>query len=248
MKAALAMISLMLTTPAAMAADIEIALTDEEVRVDTGFAGARLILFGAVTGVEDPSSLDMISVIRGPDARFSIRKMEKNNLIWTPGPKHAVGPAPGLYLTFSTRDVDDIAPLPLQDELRLDAEYLDIPMGNRAAIIGEASLFRNAFLSEAEGAGLYGASANGIAFKKGALFTINASLPANTPVGEYEVAVHLFRNGERIASDTTFLAVNRVGLERRIYDIAHQRPVSYGIFCVALSLLAGWLASLAFRK
>jgi len=51
-----------------------------------------------------------------------------------------------------------------------------------------------------------------------------------------------------IASDTTALAVNRVGLERRIFDFAHQRPVSYGIFCVALSLLAGWLASLAFRK
>ncbi|MCK5749760.1 MAG: TIGR02186 family protein, partial [Oricola sp.] len=225
-----------------------IALTDEEVEVDTGFAGARLTLFGAVTGIDDPSSLDLVSVIRGPDARFSIRQMEKNNLIWTPGPKHAIGPAPGLYLTFSTKSVDDIAPLPIQDELRLDAEYLDIPVEMHAAVPDEGELFRNAFLSEAEGAGLYQATADGVSFKKGALFTISASLPANTPVGEYDVAVYLFRNGEMIASDTTALAVNRVGLERRIFDFAHQRPVSYGIFCVALSLLAGWLASLAFRK
>lgn len=233
----------------AAAADIEIALTEERVEVDTGFAGARLLLFGAVTGVDNPETLDMISVIRGPDARFKIRQMQKNNLIWTPGPTHAVGPAPGLYLTHSTRPVDDIAPLPIQAEYRLDADYIDIPIENHtAAPAQKAGLFRSAFLSEAEAVGLYRASTEGVTFKKGALFTIDARLPANTPVGEYEVAVYLFRNGEMIGSDATALAVNRVGVERRIYDFAHLRPVSYGIFCVALSLLAGWIASLAFRK
>ncbi|PQA89169.1 TIGR02186 family protein [Hyphococcus luteus] len=233
----------------AAAADIEIALTDELVEVDAGFAGARLLLFGAITGVDDPQTLDMISVIRGPDARFKIRQMQKNNLIWTPGPAHTVGPAPGLYLTYSTRPVDDIAPLPLQAEYRLDADYIDIPIENHVAAPAEkAGLFRNAFLSEAEAIGLYHASTQGVAFKTGALFTIDARLPANTPVGEYDVAVYLFRNGEMIGSDVTALAVNRAGLERRIYDFAHSKPISYGIFCVVLSLLAGWIASLAFRK
>ena len=236
-------------TANASAADIEIALTDERVEVDAGFAGARLLLFGAITGVENPAELDMVSVIRGPETHFNIRQMQKNNLIWTPGPAHAVGPAPGLYLTYSTRPVDDIAPLPLQAEYYLDADYLDIPLQSHLdAPPANPDLFRNAFLSEAEIAGLYRAETSGVSFRKGALFTIDARLPANTPVGDYEVAVYLFRNGEMIGADATSLAVNRAGLERRIYDFAHLRPVSYGIFCVALSLLAGWLASLAFRK
>lgn len=238
----------LLAAPAA-AADIDIALADERVEVDTGFSGARLVLFGAVTGIDNPSSLDMVSVIRGPDERFTIRQMQKNNLIWTPGPRHAVGPAPGLYLTYSTRPVDDIAPLPLQAEYRLDADYLDIPVAaHHSAPAENTALFRSAFLSEAEAAALYHVRTGGISFKKGALFTIDAGLPANTPVGDYEVAVYLFRNGEMIGSDKTALAVNRAGLERRIYEIAHQRPVSYGIFCVALSLLSGWIGSFAFRK
>ncbi len=173
--------------------------------------------------------------------------MEKNNLIWTPGPVHTVGPAPGLYLTYATRPVDEIAPLPIQAAYHLDTDYLDIDIKGHSAE-EKAALFREAFLNNAQTTGLYRASTDGIAFKKGALFSINARLPANTPVGEYQVAVYLFRDGEMIGADQTELAVNRAGLERRIYDFAHHRPVSYGLFCVALSLLAGWVASLAFRR
>jgi uncharacterized protein (TIGR02186 family) len=217
--------------------------------VDTGFAGARLTLFGAVTGLDDPSSVDIISVIRGPKAQFRVRQMKKSNLIWTPGPTHLIENAPGLYITYATRPIDDIAPLPDQAKYRLDANYLDIDViAHRDAPSGDAQLFRSAFLSQAETLGLYRARTGGITFKKGALFIINARLPANTPVGEYDVAVYLFRNGELIGSDSAALGINRVGLERRIHDFAHQRPVSYGFFCVALSLIAGWLASLAFRK
>lgn len=237
------------TASPAAAANIEIALTDNRVDVDTGFAGARLTLFGAVTGVDDPSTLDMAAVIRGPDARFNIRKLEKRNLIWTPGPTHVIDDAPGLYLTYATKPVGDIAPLPVQADYRLDADYLEIAFqAHDEGYSDDADLFRRAFLSEAEELGLYRSSVSGIEFKKNALFTITARLPANTPVGDYDVSVYLFRDGELIGSDTTALAVNRAGLERQIYDFAHNRPVSYGFFCVALSLFAGWIASLAFRK
>ncbi len=243
------LLALILMITPASAANIEVALTNDRVEVDTGFAGASLTLFGAVTGLDNPASVDIVSVIQGPQTQFKVRQMEKNNLIWTPGPAHLIDSAPGLYLTYSTREIDDIAPLPVQDRYRLDADYLDIVVATHApADENNAGLYRSAFLSEAEDLGLYRSHIGGIEFKKGALFTITAGLPANTPVGEYEVAVYLFRDGELIGSDVAALAVNRVGLERRIYDFAHQRPVSYGIFCVALSLLAGWAASVAFRK
>ena len=248
---ALILAILFLGTVQATAAEIEIALTDDRVTVDTGFAGARLTLFGAITGVANPASYDIISVIRGPDARFRLRRMEKNNLIWTPGQSHIIENAPGLYLTNATRPISDVATLPAQAVHRLDANYLDIEVDTirrTATEDRETAMFRDAFISEARSLGLYRSRVGGISFKKGALFTIHARLPANTPVGDYDVTVFLFHNGELIGSDTASLAVHRVELERRIYDFAHQRPVSYGIFCVAMSLFAGWVASLAFRK
>lgn len=236
----------------AKAANIELGLAEDRVEVDTGFAGAKLTLFGAITGIDDPANtVDIVSVIRGPDARFQIREIEKANLIWVPGATHLVESAPGLYLTNSTKPVTDIVPLPLQDQYRLGADFLDIEIHTQLDEkdeIDKTVLYREAFLTEVKALGLYEERIDGIAFSKGALFTINARLPANTPVGEYTVSVYLFRNGELLSSDQAELGVNRVGLERRIYDFAFERPISYGIFCVIISLLAGWLASVAFRK
>ncbi|WDI30310.1 TIGR02186 family protein [Hyphococcus flavus] len=236
------------------AADIEVAFTDDRVEVDTGFSGARMTLFGAVTGIENHAeAIDIVSVIRGPDARFEIRRMEKSNLIWTPGDAQVVTGAPGLYHTYATRDVNDIAPLPVQAANRLNPAFLDVlltPKQSPENNIGQeiSNEFRDAFFEEAAALDLYRARTSGIQFKKGALFTVNVDLPANTPVGDYAVSIFLFQDGEILASDIATLAVNKVGAERRIYEFAHNRPVSYGLFCVFLSLLAGWAASLAFRK
>lgn len=242
------------TTLAAHAATIDIALTDDQIAVDTSFAGARLTLFGAITGLDDNNTTDNIDIVlavRGPATQFQVRQIEKNNLIWTPGQPHRVTDAPGLYLTYSTQPVGDIVPLPLQAEHNLDADFLDFNVASGPADTidpARALLFRNAFLTEAEELGLYGAHTDGISFKSDALFTINVDLPANTPVGDYKAAVYLLRDGALLGVDEASLAVNRVGMERRIYQFAHQRPISYGVFCVALSLFAGWMASLAFRK
>jgi uncharacterized protein (TIGR02186 family) len=255
MKKLAAIICLAVATPPVMAAEISIALTDDLIRVDTGFTGARLTLFGAVTGVDNPEeTVEVISVIRGPQTRFKIRQLEQKNLIWMPGDSHRIESAPGLYLTNATRPISDIAPLPDQAAYHLGTDFLGVnasasPDNHSDNEIDEhEQLFAKAFLSEIKSRGLYRDRIGGIEFKKGALFTINVNLPANTPVGDYNVSVYLYRNGAYLAHDSAQLAVNKVGIERQIYELAHTRPVSYGIFSVALSLFAGWVASLAFRK
>ncbi|MHA7871099.1 MAG: TIGR02186 family protein [Hyphococcus sp.] len=263
MKHVLAALGFLFAAPAS-AADIAIALTDDFIRVDTGFAGARLVLFGAVSGLDNPGeNVDIISVVRGPDTRYEIRQLEKRNLIWMPGRSHVIEGAPGLYLTTATKPVADIAPLPDQAAYGLGADYLDIAALNEVINAAgeqaggpesarmdaaEKTLFEKAFLNEIEDQGLYRDVVGGVEFKKGGLFTIDVNLPANTPVGDYEISVFLYRNGVLLGRDSAMLAVNKVGVERRIYELAHGRPVSYGVACVALSLLAGWLAGLAFRK
>ncbi len=237
------------TVTPAPAADIAVALTNERIAVDTGFSGAKLTLFGAVEGIATPrETVDIISVIQGPATEFKIRKLEKNKLIWTPGKARIINEAPGLYLTTSTRPIGDIAPLPDQAAYRLGADFLGVTVEDHIGDDITGSVFANAFLSEAEDAGLYHDQVGGIEFKKGALFAINVDLPANTPVGEYTAAVYLYQDGVLLGRDSAALIVNKVGIERQIYDLAHERPVSYGLLCVVLSLFAGWAAALAFRK
>ena len=231
----------------ARAAEIAIALTDDRVEVDANFAGADVTLFGAVTGVDDNAdAFDIIAVVSGPKGDFHVRPLEQRGIIWLPGKPATIEQAPRFYLSSATRPINDIAPLP-------DQAQFELGVANIAAIDlyadGDAEHpFYAAFLDNQEERGAYQDRVDGVAFLKGTLFTIKAALPANTPVGDYDVAVFLYRDGVQISRDATALRVNKVGLERRIYDLAHGRPVLYGLLCVAVSLLAGWIAGLAFRK
>lgn len=254
----LAILSAWFMLAPAQAAEIAIALTNDHVEVDTGFSGARLTLFGAISGIEAPAAsagVDIISVIRGPTTQFQIRRLLKRGPIWIPGNTHAIKDAPGLYLTNANRPITDIAPLPDQAAYRLGADFLIIDATqdhNETPIAAQSgvhnNVFAKAFVSEAKDAGLYRDRIGGVEFKKGALFAINVDIPANTPVGEYSVAVYLYQDGVLLGRDEAELVVNKVGIERRIFDLAHNQPVTYGILSVVISLFAGWMAALAFRK
>ena len=43
------------------------------------------------------------------------------------------------------------------------------------------------------------------------------------------------------------ITVRKVGLERWIYNLAHDQPLAYGILSLAIAIAAGWLASAVFR-
>lgn len=236
----------------AIAADIAIALTDETVEVDTSFAGARLTLFGVLTGNDESANpADVVAVVKGPDTSFNIRQLEKQKFIWMPGEAHSIKQAPGLYATASTKPIADIVPLPIQAANALRADYL--PIAFTSIHSGEQSaehsrILTAAFLNEMEDLGLYQEKAGVVNFGKHGLFTINIDLPATTPVGEYLVSVFLIQDGVLLSQDETTLDVNKVGAERHIYETAHERPVTYGLICVILSLFAGWAAAFAFRR
>ena len=234
-------------TNAAQSAEIAVALTDDRVEVDADFSGAAVTMFGAVTGAENPAdTFNIIAVVTGPPGDFHVRPLEKRGIIWLPGKAEIIEAAPRFYVSHATQPIRDIAPLHDQANFELGADNiraLDLYADGDAV-----HPFNAAFLDALESAGQYSDKVGGVSFVKGALFTINIALPANTPVGEYAVAVYLYRDGILISQDTAALRVNKVGLERRIFDLAHRRPVLYGLLCVAVSLLAGWIAGLAFRK
>ena len=231
----------------AQAADIAVALTDDRVEVDADFSGAAVTLFGAVTGADEPvDAFNVIAVVTGPPGDFAVRPLEKRGIIWLPGKPAVIKNAPRFYLSNATRSIRDIAPLPDQAKFELGAN--NIRAVDLFADAEAAHPFHAAFLDALQTRGQYSDRIGGVSFLKGALFTINIPLPADTPVGDYQVAVYLYRDGVLIDQDTAALRVNKVGLERRIFDLAHGRPVLYGLLCVAVSLLAGWIAGLAFRK
>ncbi|MEM8644754.1 MAG: TIGR02186 family protein [Pseudomonadota bacterium] len=80
------------------------------------------------------------------------------------------------------------------------------------------------------------------------LFRAEFELPANVPLGDYTADVYTFRGGELIGNYTTRLKIEKSGVEKFIYELAHQQPLIYGIISVILALAAGMGAAALFRK
>mgnify|MGYP000979639442 CR=1 FL=1 len=77
---------------------------------------------------------------------------------------------------------------------------------------------------------------------------VNAAVPAGVARGQYKVEVYLFRDGEVQRAQSTPLFIDQTGLERRLYNFAHNQPFGYGLAAVAMAVIMGWISSLLFRR
>jgi len=60
--------------------------------------------------------------------------------------------------------------------------------------------------------------------------------------------VLLVRDGTVVARQELRLDVERSGSAAWIADVARDQPVLYGLACILLAALAGWLGSVLFRR
>jgi uncharacterized protein (TIGR02186 family) len=243
----------------ALANDVAIALIEDVVEIDAGFAGASITLFGVVSTAEpgafDPADYDIAAVVKGPTSTFRLRPFEREQGVWTAGPAIDLV-APGVQLTLSTRPVGEIAPLEKLRALGIGADAdalaaLVTPQSAKAqahlAAVGPRAVAA-AFIEEARRRGLIDMSEGSVDFRKAGLFSIRADLPPTTPTGEYAVDIFLFRNRELVSRDLASLSVRKIGLEAGLFDFAQQRPIAYGLTAVLVSALAGLCAAFLFRR
>ena len=245
----------MVCSSGAIAEEIIIELTDNLIEVDADFSGAQIVLFGVVEGTSNADITanhgitDIVSVIRGPEQSFTLRQITKEGLFWIPGEAVRIENAPGLYLTSSTRPLSDFTSPELRKKFNFGTDSINAHAASSATAAAIAIPNATANFIEAEKkTGRYQDTNASIKFRKNTLFSIDIDLPPTTPVGDYSVEVYLIRAGDVISADSAALSVQKVGLERRIYELAHNQPLGYGIICVAMSLFAGWLGSIAIRK
>ena len=170
--------------------------------------------------------------------------------------------APGFYIAASTRPLDDIARFGVLRKLEAGVDHLaihapaeqrvEIRYGVRDMVVSRLGAdyfdWRSAVIRLKEKAGLYDTNDHGVRFVDKGLFRAEIALPAEAPIGRYDVRILLFQNGQPVSEKDRVLTVEQVGLERALYLWAHQRPWSYGLAAMAFALVAGWGASSAFRR
>ena len=247
--------------PATEVAAVSAALTETRVEVTSGYHGARIVLYGAVFN-PNTRPTDVVVVVRGPER--PIRLVRKLNVagIWLNSRPVVFEGAPGFYMAASSRPLNEIAGFGVLRRASIGVDHLRIEApeesrtvtsyGIRDVVVSRLGSdyldWRRAVIRLMENARLYTVDPKGVRYVDRNLFRADVDLPTEAPVGRYETEVWLFQDGRPVSVRVRPLTVAKVGLERRVYDFAHVAPWLYGLVCVGIALISGWLASALFRR
>ncbi len=234
------LLGLPLGAPRLASAQIVADISDHLIAVTTGFTGAELLLFGAT------ESGTVVVVVRGPRGPFVVRRKARVAGIWVNRAEMTFNNVPRYYAVASSEPLDTIPPaVRARHEMGVDALRIQAPEDELPERVMH---YRQALIRNMQNDNLYYREPARVNFLGTQLFRVDVRFPANAPVGLYEVSVYLVRDGDVISAQSSPLHVSRLGFEAWIFDFAHRRPVAYGVLAIALAVVAGWGASIIFRK
>lgn len=245
-----ALLALCLPT-AAMAAGEEIVsgLSQNRVAITANFDGSEILIYGAVkrdAPAPTAAPLEVIITVEGPSTPLVIRKKERRAGIWVNVAAITVDAAPSFYAVATTGRIEDI--LSGTDDLRfkITLDHAIKAIGSTAEAEGAES-FVEALERIRNADDSYRLLVGQVQLVEETLFRTDIALPANLTEGDYKVRMFITRGGRVIDQMERVIGVRKAGLERTLYVMAHEQPFLYGLISLALAVVAGWAASVAFR-
>lgn len=242
-----------LTSPA-RAGEVVPDLSSSKVEINSNFGGAELLLFGSITGDaalrESEEPLDVAVIIRGPQSLVTVRQKARVAGVWANADAITFQHVPGFYFVAATRPFELIATEELRASYELGTDKILIRPAPESAKRAPEDLeaFREALIRQKKRQRLYLDKPAEVLVKNKALFRTEIPVPATVPVGDYQARVFLFQGGRLLHTEMVPLSVDKIGLERWLFTFAQSLPFLYGIAAVLIAALAGWIASLVFRR
>jgi uncharacterized protein (TIGR02186 family) len=249
----LASILLALAAPLLVAADKPQLVPDvsaRQVQIRYSFAGAQLLLFGAVVypGGRPPSHrASVVVVLRGPVQPILLREKKKIAGIWMNADSSRFRSAPSFYAVASPKPILQLVDERTASIYELGLHNLQLSPGG-GALPEKERRFEAGLLDLRKRSGLYSENPGGVEINGGVLYRALITIPSQVPVGTYTAETFLIDDGRVVAAATRDIQINKSGFERSVALAARQHGLVYGLACVILSLGLGWAAAAAFRR
>lgn len=235
-------VALLLWGPPARAEGVVADLTSHLIAITTGFTGASVVLFGAT---DSPG--DVVVAVRGPEREMTVRRKSRVAGIWINTREVTFANVPSFYAMAASRPIDEILSPATAGLYRLGIANLKVEADTPApSVVVDA--FRTALERAQRQAGLFVDRPSKVDFLGERLFRTTIMFPANVPTGTYLVEVFLVRDKDVVGGQTTPLVVSKVGVDAAVSEFSTRQPGFYGAIAVLTAVVAGWMASLPFRR
>ncbi|MGJ8615995.1 MAG: TIGR02186 family protein [Sulfitobacter sp.] len=240
-------IALLCALPA-LAEEVVLGLSSDQVSINTNFDGSEILIFGAVKREEpiaDDPRLQVIVTVAGPSRPITVRRKEKRFGIWVNTDFVEVDYAPSFYAVASST----LLGLSLTDTE--DLRYkVSIPRAIRSVDapdnISDSRNFTNALIRIKSKSDQYQLNEGTVSVDEQTLFRTAIELPAALTEGDYLTRIFLTRGGKVISKYETSIYVRKVGVERWLFKLSRENALIYGFMSLAIAIAAGWGASAIF--
>ncbi|PJJ80663.1 uncharacterized protein (TIGR02186 family) [Brevirhabdus pacifica] len=223
-------------------------LSQNRVSITASFDGSEILIFGAVKR-ERPAPdgpLHVIITVSGPSMPTTVRRKERVAGIWVNTDAVEIDAAPSFYAVSTTAPLPEILSEVSDLRHRISIERAIRSVGAPATIT-DSPAFTEALIRIREKQDLYALLENSTTLLDDALFRTEIALPANLVEGNYTTRIYLLRGGRVVEESDTTIFVSKVGVERWIFNLAHEQPLIYGLLSLFIAIAAGWGASAVFR-
>ncbi len=243
------LVALALPCGAGATESIVTGLSQNRVQITTNYDGSSILIYGAVKRDAPPpegARLEVIVTVEGPSQPLVLRRKEKVAGIWINRSSVKISSAPSFYEVTTTGPLTDI--LSSTDDLRY---HISLPQLIRAVGITNDAENAPDFVQALQRIRLdesrYRMAIGRVQLVEDTLFRADVDLPANLGDGSYKVRLFILRGGKVIDSQERYIGVRKAGLERELFNLAHEQPFLYGVISLLLAAFAGWAASAGFR-
>ena len=236
---------LLLSLPAQAEEEIILGLSQNEIDITATFTGSEILLLGAIrrdAPVPD-GNLGIIVTVAGPEVPVTVRRKERRFGIWVNVDDVKIAAAPSFYAVATSADLSKVL-RPSEDLIN----RITIPQVVRhvGTNVLDSQSFSRALMRIREENNQYQRLEGAVAISRDTLFQTRIQMPANLTEGFYVAKIFLTRDGNIVDEYETSIPVKKVGLERWLYNLAHDNAFLYGLMSLAIAIAAGWGASAVF--
>ncbi|MFA5580978.1 MAG: TIGR02186 family protein [Paracoccaceae bacterium] len=224
-------------------------LSQNYVGINASFDGSEILIFGAVrrdSPPPDAAPLEVVITVSGPLVPVTVRRKERRFGIWVNTDAVVLPGAPSFYAVSTTGPLAEVLSPTADIGHRIGLSQAIRP-ASAENLPEDTPAFTEALIRLRAQDMLYQVDEGGVILDRDTLFRTSIRLPANLTEGRYSARIFLTRDGAIIDQHETAIDVRKVGLERFLFTLAHEQPLVYALLSLAIAMLAGWGASVAFR-